>query len=257
MPNWKLRILLIVAGVFAFVLLLEIVVSSSVRVGSGQWTAAENCLKHFALAMLNYSEAHGHLPAAAIYGEDGQPLLSWRVAILPYLEEKQLYKRFHLDEPWDSPHNFALIKEMPDVYSDRGTQVKPEPGHTYYQAIVGKGAAFEGPRGLRIPDDFPDGTSKTILLVEGAPAVPWTKPADIPFSPDQPLPQFWTVRKGGGYIVANADSSVMYLDPSAKPPSAPESRATVGRKSKLSDVAVRFVAWAKDSISSSAFNAAP
>jgi hypothetical protein len=68
--------------------------------------------KHLMLAMLNYESANRHLPPAAIRDKDGKPLLSWRVAILPYLDEVELYKQFRLDEPWDSPHNSALIKKM-------------------------------------------------------------------------------------------------------------------------------------------------
>ena len=63
--------------------------------------------------MHNYREAHGRFPAPAIQGKDGKPLLSWRVAILPYLEEDGLYQSFKLDEPWDSPHNKPLLERMP------------------------------------------------------------------------------------------------------------------------------------------------
>jgi hypothetical protein len=64
-----------------------------------------NQMKQLGLALHNYAAANGHLPPAVSRGPDGKPLLSWRVAILPYLEEEQLYKQFHQDEPWDSPHN--------------------------------------------------------------------------------------------------------------------------------------------------------
>ena len=81
--------------------------------------------KQIALAMHNYHAANDHLPPAAIKDKAGKPLLSWRVAILPYLEQAALYNKFHLDEPWDSPHNKALIASMPAVYAcpepaDRG-----------------------------------------------------------------------------------------------------------------------------------------
>ena len=82
-----------------------------------------NNLKQIGLAMHNYVAAHNNaFPAPALPGKDGKPALSWRVALLPYLEQQSLYDRFHLDEPWDSPHNKALIKEMPAVFTC------PEPG---------------------------------------------------------------------------------------------------------------------------------
>ena len=74
-----------------------------------------NNLKQIGLAMHNYHDARGRLPAAYTVDKDGKPLLSWRVLILPYTEEAALYKEFHLDEPWDSEHNKNLIARMPAV----------------------------------------------------------------------------------------------------------------------------------------------
>ena len=73
-------------------------------------------LKRLGVAMNQFHEAHGHFPAAAITDKSGTPLLSWRVAILPQLGYQSLYDEFHLDEPWDSPHNLALAAQMPDVF---------------------------------------------------------------------------------------------------------------------------------------------
>ena len=68
------------------------------------------------MAMQDYHTEHRTFPSAASRDEDGKPLLSWRVALLPYLEQKALYDRFHHDEPWDSPHNITLLEQMPQVY---------------------------------------------------------------------------------------------------------------------------------------------
>ena len=76
-----------------------------------------NNLKQIGRGMHIYHEVNGRLPPAAITDKDGKPLLSWRVAILPYVEQQALYNKFKLDEPWDSPHNKALIEEMPAVYA--------------------------------------------------------------------------------------------------------------------------------------------
>src|SRR5438477_9227485 len=105
-----------------------------------------------------YADEHGRLPPAVVYGEDGTPLLSWRVLILPYIEQKPLFDRFKLDEPWDSPHNIELLAEMPRIFAPYDGSPPHEPHTTYYQVFVGKGAAFEGRRGMRLKDDFPDGT---------------------------------------------------------------------------------------------------
>ena len=106
----------------------------------------------------------GTFPAAATYDKAGKPLLSWRVAILPFIEEKKLYDEFKQDEPWDSAHNKKLLAKMPKLFADPTGKAKAD--HTFYQVFVGKGAAFEGKRGIKLTD-FTDGTSNTILIVEG------------------------------------------------------------------------------------------
>lgn len=150
-------------------------------------TQSHNCLKQMAIAMEGYQTIEKNLPPAAIYDRQGQPLLSWRVLILPYIEQEMLYKEFHLAEPWDSPHNLRLLLRMPRIYSRDGSW-NAKVYRTPYQVFVGNGAAFEGKRGLRLPEDFPDGTANTLLIVEAAELVPWTKPADLPFDRKRPLP---------------------------------------------------------------------
>ena len=139
--------------------------------------------------MHGYADAAKTLPPQAVYSPDGKPLLSWRVLLLPYIEERELFQQFRLDEPWDSPHNLALLPRMPRVYAPFDGSSPPEPYTTYYQVFVGSGAAFEGRTGLRLKEDFPDGLSNTLLIVQAAEAVPWTKPADLPYQPGGPLPK--------------------------------------------------------------------
>src|SRR5262249_18903195 len=115
-----------------------------------------NNLKQLAFAMHTYHDAHKLLPAAASYDRQGKPLLSWRVQLLPYLEQTNLYNQFKLDEPWDSPHNKKLIAKMPPIYRSAFSRKGAE-GKTVYLAPVGKDTAFSGRKGLRFPKDFPDG----------------------------------------------------------------------------------------------------
>src|SRR5262245_26969295 len=141
------------------------------------------------MSMHNYKDKHGHLLPAVVYGHDGTPLLSWRVAILPFIDQEELYKQFRLDEPWDSPHNVQLLPRMPVVYAPPPGKADRVPAHhTVVHVFVGEGTAFEK-EGLRIcPEDFPDGTSNTLLVVEAGGPVPWTKPANLQFNPNGPLP---------------------------------------------------------------------
>ena len=101
--------------------------------------------------MHNYNGTYGRLPPAVVYGEDGKPLHSWRVLLLPFIEQQALYEEFRLDEPWDSPHNIALLPRMPLTYAPPpGKKWKVPPYHTVCQVFVGKGTAFDGREGLAL-----------------------------------------------------------------------------------------------------------
>jgi Protein of unknown function (DUF1559) len=148
----------------------------------------QNRLKQLLLAFHSYHDVENHLPDD-IRDREGKPLLSWRVAILPYFDVPEfdaLYKEFKVDEPWDGPNNIKLLEKMPKLYA--AVLAKVEPGHTFFQCFKGPHAAFRPVKPRRLGDDFPDGTSNTILIAESGEAVPWTKPADLDFDPGKPLP---------------------------------------------------------------------
>jgi hypothetical protein len=143
-------------------------------------------LQQLALAMHAYADAHKSFPPPAIYDKQGKPLLSWRVALLPYLEQRPLYNQFKLDEPWDSPHNKKLIAQMPAVYRQPGNKGLLE-GKTPFLVPVGKDTIFPGGKGIQFKD-ITDGTSNTALIFEAADdnMVVWTRPEDLPFDPKDP-----------------------------------------------------------------------
>lgn len=145
-----------------------------------------NQLKQISLALHAYCDKHGSFPPATVRGPDGAPLYSWRVLILPFLEQEDLYADFRLNEAWDSQHNRTLLARVPPSYSPATYTIAADRSMTFYQVFVGSGAAFESDKGLRLAD-FPDGPAETILLVEGREAVPWTKPVDLTYAQNQPL----------------------------------------------------------------------
>jgi hypothetical protein len=165
-------------------------------------------LKVIGLALHNYHDTYKQFPAAAITDKNGKPLLSWRVAILPFIEENDLYKQFKLDEPWDSKHNKALLKKMPKVFAPAGLKTKP-PYSTFYRPFVGNGAAFEPNRGLRYAD-IPDGLSNTLMVVEAGQAVPWTKPDELAYDPKKPLPKLGGMCQDGFHALFG-DGAVRFL----------------------------------------------
>jgi Protein of unknown function (DUF1559) len=160
-----------------------------------------------------FDNANGFLPPAAIREPNtGKPLLSWRVAILPFISSKDLYQQFHLNEAWDSPHNKALIARMPFEYAPVGVKTK-EPFTTFYQVFVGPGTAFEplaNDGKLRLPS-IRDGAANTLAVVEAGSAVQWTKPEDLPFQPDKLLPTMGGMFKDGFNFVC-LDGSVFSVD---------------------------------------------
>ncbi len=146
---------------------------------------SSNNLKQLGLALHNFASAYGSFPATAGLDDDGQPMLSWRVAILPFIEEAELYGRFNLDEAWDSDHNLALLEEMPDVF--KHPTRRTQPGHTVYQAPVGDETLLRLKEPTRF-QEITDGTSNTLLLVETVAdrAVPWTAPRDYEVNLEDP-----------------------------------------------------------------------
>src|SRR4029077_885 len=169
-----------------------------------------NNLKQIALAMHNFHDATGAFPTPAITGKDGKPLLSWRVAILPYIEQAALYNRFKLDEPWDSLHNKAILQEMPPTYLCP-SRTKAEPYTTSYRVFMGPGALFEKDKGTSIAA-ITDGTSNTLMVVESKEAVPWTKPDELSFDPKAKPSLFGAGSPHpGGFNAAFADGSVRFI----------------------------------------------
>jgi hypothetical protein len=191
----------------------------TVRDGEG-WVRTASHLRQIGLALRDYQEQHGTFPPAVVRGKGGQPLYSWRVLILPYLDEMHVYKRFHLDEPWDSPHNQSLLKPTPRCYMP-GLGFEDTPGLTRHQVFIGPGTAFER-EGLTLAD-FPDGLEKTILVAEAAEPVPWSQPEDLAYDPAQPLPRLGGLHKkrvhflcydlwgNPGFVVCFADGSPRFI----------------------------------------------
>jgi len=183
---------------------IEVARASAARMQSS------NNLKMIALAMHNYATAYKHFPTPASFAKDGKPLLSWRVYILAFTDENSLFKQFHLDEPWDSPHNRTLIDKMPSIY--RLPMSKTEKGRTNYLLPVGGGAGFEADKPTYFKD-ITDGTSNTIMTVEvdDDHAVIWTKPEDLQFEPKDPTRGLSRILNGG-FNAGLFDGSVRFFD---------------------------------------------
>jgi hypothetical protein len=170
-------------------------------------------LQLIGLAMHNHHVARGAFPAACSRDMAGRPLLSWRVHLLPWLGQEDLYHQFRLDQPWDSPHNAALLARIPAVYQTGGAAT----GQTRIVALIGPGTPFASSRGPALRD-FTGGPDHTILMVECGPdrAVPWTQPDDRPFDSDNPISALGTI-DAAGFLALFGDGRVEIIRPEISP----------------------------------------
>lgn len=173
---------------------------------------SSNNLKQIGLAFHSYSDSNNAIPNNS-YAPDGKPLLSWRVHILPYLEQDSLYRQFNLKEPWDGPTNRPLIAQMPAVYGTPAMQKRAGQGKTYYRGFSHPGAIFEKPRQPGFANrlhiaGLADGLSNTIFVVEADEPVDWTKPDDLDFGPGKPLPPLGAGRNDNYVTILMGDGSI-------------------------------------------------
>jgi len=143
----------------------------------------KNNLKMVGLALQNYHDTYGSFPPSYVVDSDGQPLYSWRVLVLPFMEESELYDQFHLDEPWSSEHNQSLLAKIPQVYQSPYLPFDEQShGMTPIRGIVDEHewrTILRPKNGIAL-DEIPDGVGSTgLAIADPAHLVAWTKPEDI------------------------------------------------------------------------------
>jgi beta-lactamase regulating signal transducer with metallopeptidase domain len=185
-----------------------------------------NNLKQIMLAMHSWADVHGHFPPPVIYGKDGKGKVphSWRVELLPYLDQAHLYEAYQFEESWDSEANKKILAQMPQFY--RHPMDDANSTHASYFVLVPEellGAAAEKPvptafakrDGVRFADII-DGTSNTLAVVEAKREIPWTRPDDIVFDAEKAPPTLGGFFKEG-YLIGVCDGSVRFLDTKVEP----------------------------------------
>jgi hypothetical protein len=184
-------------------------------------TKGLNNLKELGIAMHNFHDTTQTLPSDVLpVGGQNPPVWSWRVQILPYIEQDNLYKQLDMTKAWDDPANLKKLEamDMPKVFEHPGRPAQK--GHTYFRAFTkpkdAKGndrpLLIEGRRGPRLVD-ITDGTSNTLMVVEAGEAVPWYKPDVLAYDGNLPLPQLG--EKGADrFLALFCDGSARTLRPS-------------------------------------------
>jgi hypothetical protein len=180
-----------------------------------------NTLKQIGLAIHNYHDTHGEFPFKERAPAGLHPGLSWRVAILPFIEQDKLFGEFKLDEPWDSENNKKLIEKMPKLYAPP-PGVKSKAGHTFLRMFDGPGTIS---RVTKLTDVW-NGTSNTIMVVEAADSEIWTKPDELDYDPKKPIPKLGGHFEDGFHILF-ADGSTRFIK---SPASEKELRAWITAK---------------------------
>ncbi len=171
-------------------------------------------LRTIALGLLKYEEKHGTFPPAYSVDAKGKPLHSWRVLILPYIEQRNLYNEFRMDEPWDSEHNLKVAQLTPIHYVVNKRKLVDNVLHTQFLALVSDNSAIHR-KGTKI-QDIVDGTVSTMSIAIGAKeqAVMWTKPEDITATPKKIAEQM-KASNPDGFWAATCDSAVHFVPPKA------------------------------------------
>jgi len=160
-------------------------------------------LRRLTIALSDYLDEFQECPPAASPGN----CLSWRVALLPYLGEHDLYEQFHLNEPWNSPHNSQLIPKMPKVFATR--EVK-SPGKTAYHVFDGAGSPFNSENPARKAEVFAAPDLGLILLAASDTADVWTKPGGLQIGPDMPMHAFGA--DDSEFMIASAFGQIRRID---------------------------------------------
>jgi hypothetical protein len=180
-------------------------------------TQCKNNLRQIAMAMHIYHDTYGSFPPAVTYSADGKPMHSWRVLLLPFLNERPLYSQYNMNEPWNSHWNSQLLSRMPKVYAC--PSAPPGTGETHYAVPVGAKTMFPPERAVSIREII-DGTSNTIMVLESHGSnLNWMAPVDVTVGVGMPeaQPVSFSSNHLGGIHIALADGSVRFL--SSKVPS--------------------------------------
>ena len=231
-PRQKSLGLAWVTAVVVVILLVGLIVFL-VRVGGqtvqrmsatrGRSDSVEN-LRRIAEALNAYANDNGTYPPSVL--KIGSRRHSWRVLILPYLGEDDLYSRYNFDEAWDSPRNMGLIYQMPRVFQNSQVSAPYSvTSRSHYYLITGAGTVFP-PSGPLSPDQIKDEHEKTLLVVEGSPvnkgSGSWTEPCDLQIQDIQASSAVNGANGlggllDGGFAAATVDAMGHFIDESISP----------------------------------------
>jgi hypothetical protein len=184
---------------------------------AAQTQKGSNNLLQIGLGVHNYHDANGKLPPPFVTAPNAKPLadpqrrLSWRVGVLPYVEQDAMYRRMNLAEAWDSPANKPFSDTPVSVFADPGSPSN----QTRYRAFVGRGTLFDPDQAVTFAN-VTDGLSNTILAVEAADTVPWAQYRELPFDQNASVPPLGRANENT-FLVLMGDGSTRVIQKSVNP----------------------------------------
>ncbi len=220
-PKTLMWVLLLIGGVVVSgICVIGILIALLLPAVQGAREAARRSqckgqLKQIALALHNYHDSYGTFPPAYVADETGKPMHSWRVLLLPYLEQTPMYDAYDFDKPWNDISNLAVTSPIPPVFRCPSAPAQGQLNTTHYVYITGPDTCFDGDKGIQIKD-ITDGTSRTLLVVEShQSAIAWSEPRDLDIT---------TLVEGGsnsahgdGFQAVMADGAVRFITNAVAP----------------------------------------
>ena len=181
-------------------------------------------LKQIGLALHNYYDTYKSFPPAFVLGPDGKPWHSWRVLILPFLEEQLLFEKYRFDEPWNGPNNSKRLAKRPEAFACRSHDgvINVSKWQTSYVAVIGPETVWPGTTTIQ-NEEIADGTSNTAFVVEVREAgIPWMAPDDLSFEEASHSPTATigrhpgSLHTGGAHILLG-DGTVRFVNSELNP----------------------------------------
>lgn len=117
-----------------------------------------------------YYKEYGHPIPSCLYDDEGKPMHSWRVLLLPFLGEKELYKQYDFSEAWNGPNNSKLHDKMPDIF--RCPSMKFSTSYPSYLFVISEHD--------NSVDKNDTSRQKYLLIETNNNSINWLKPQDFP-----------------------------------------------------------------------------